>query len=60
MDDTNPILDQEIQSLNHIEIIESEIDDELIQIDSFPLCFNAFQIVKGNLDHILVDNLRRR
>jgi hypothetical protein len=65
MDDTEPFLDPEVRSLSHLEcqisdeITESETDDELIQFDSLPLCFNSFQIVKGNLGHILVENHRR-
>jgi hypothetical protein len=38
------------------EIKEPGIGDELIQFDSLPLCFNSFQIVRGNLGHILVEN----
>ena len=34
-------------------------EEELIQFDSLPLCFNSSQILKGNLGHILVDNHRR-
>ena len=62
MDDTKPFSDPEVRSLSHLEcqisdeIIESETDDELIQFDSMPLCFNLFQIVKGNIGHIVVDN----
>jgi hypothetical protein len=65
MDDTQPILDLEVWSLSHLEcqildeITESETDDELIQFDSIPLCFNSFHIVKGNFGHILVENHRR-
>jgi len=36
------------------EIMKPEIGDELIHLDSLPLCFNSFQILRGNLGHIIV------
>ena len=36
------------------EIMNPEISDELIHFDSLPLCFNSFQILRGNLGQILV------
>jgi hypothetical protein len=38
------------------EITEAETSDEKIHFDSLPLCFSSFQIVRGNLGHILVEN----
>jgi len=38
------------------EIIKHGIGNELIYFDSLPLCFSSFQIVRGNLIHILVKN----
>ena len=62
MDDKKSVLGLAVQPLSPFEcqvaneITESETDDELIEFDSLPLCFNAFQIMKGNWDHILADN----
>jgi hypothetical protein len=36
------------------EIMKPETGDELIHVDSFPLFFNSFQILRGNLSQILV------
>jgi hypothetical protein len=38
------------------EITEPATGDELIHFDSMPLCFSSFQIVRGNLGSILVEN----
>jgi hypothetical protein len=38
------------------EIMKPETSDELIHLDSFPLCFNSFQILRGNLVQILVES----
>jgi hypothetical protein len=38
------------------EIMKPETSDELIHLDSFPLCFNSFQILRGNLGQILVES----
>jgi hypothetical protein len=62
MDDIESASDPEVQPLNLFEcqtsdeIIEHGTGNELIYFDSFPLCFSSFQIVRGNLSHILVEN----
>ena len=38
------------------EIVNPEIGDELIHLDSLPLCLNSFQILWGNLGQILVES----
>jgi hypothetical protein len=38
------------------EIMMPETGDELIHLDSLPLCFNSFQILRGNLGQILVES----
>jgi hypothetical protein len=38
------------------EIIEPGTGDEMIHFDSLPLFFSSFQIVRGNIGHILVEN----
>jgi hypothetical protein len=38
------------------EIMKLETSDELIHLDSLPLCFNSFQILRGNLGQILVES----
>jgi hypothetical protein len=38
------------------EIMKPETSDELIHLDSLPLCFNSFQILRGNLGQILVES----
>jgi hypothetical protein len=38
------------------EIMKPKTDNELIHCDSLPLCFISFQIVRGNLGRILVEN----
>jgi len=60
MDDTNPILDLKFLPLSHLEITESEVEVESSHLDSLPLCFNTFQIMKGNWDQILADNHKRK
>ena len=52
MDDKEPVLDPEVQSLSHLECqisdasLEAETDDGLILFDSIPLCSNSFHILK--------------
>jgi hypothetical protein len=59
-DDTEA--DPEVQPLNLFEgqisdeIPKPETGDELIHFDSLPLCFNSFQILRGNLGQILVED----
>jgi hypothetical protein len=59
-DDTEA--DPEVHSLNLFEgqisdeILKPETGDELIHFDSLPLCFNSFQILRGNLGQILVES----
>ena len=36
--------------------MKQETGDELIHLDSLPLCFNSFQILRGNLGKILVES----
>ena len=66
MDDKKYVLDPGVQPLSPFEcqvadeIIESETDDKLIMLDSLPLFFNAFHIMKGKCDHILADNHKRK
>jgi hypothetical protein len=38
------------------EVMKPETSDELIHLDSLPLCFNSFQILRGNLGQILVES----
>ena len=62
MNDIESASDLEVHALNLFEcqtsdeFIEHETGNELIYFDSFPLCFSSFQIVRGNLSHILVEN----
>jgi hypothetical protein len=54
--------DPKVQPLNLFEgqisdeIPKPETGDELIHFDSLPLCFNSFQILRGNLGQILVES----
>jgi hypothetical protein len=38
------------------EIMKPETSDELTHLDSLPMCFNSFQILRGNLGQILVES----
>jgi hypothetical protein len=55
-------VDPEVQPLSLFEgqtsdeIMKPETGDELIHLDSLPLCFNSFQILRGNLGQILVES----
>ena len=40
------------------EIMKPKIGDELIHLDSLSLCFSSFHTLKGNHDHILVEDHR--
>ena len=53
----NIAVDVEVNLLNGE--AKFKIEEELIQFDSLPLCFNSSQIVKRNIGHILVNNHRR-
>jgi hypothetical protein len=61
MDDKEPVLDPEVQSLSHLEcqisdeITEVETYNDLILFYSIQLCSNSFHILKGNFGHILND-----
>jgi hypothetical protein len=38
------------------EVMKPKTGDELIHLDSLPLCFNSFQILRGNLGQIQVES----
>jgi hypothetical protein len=37
------------------EVMKLETSDEMIHLDSWSLCFNSFQILRGNIGQILVE-----
>ena len=37
------------ESISHLEITKYEMEEESKPLGSLPLCFNSFQILKGNL-----------
>jgi hypothetical protein len=57
----NTKYDPEVQPLSLFEgqtsdeIMKPETCDELIHLDSLPVCFNSFQILRGNIGQILVE-----